>query len=232
MSPITVCGSPGRLAQTVLALLIVYPVALIMTRSARRRHSLATVVVPVMVTPLFIGAVGTFVALANVMQKVATSGGGRLSQAAGVAQASLAIMFGAIAASVSGGIAIVDELLARRRGSRNPEARGVHQLLQIVVVSLGVGMLAWAGVLCVIAANDPGAPNAYRVPLISAGVALCAAIGTCGWLILLRRRDLALHPRHAIVASSAGVVLCSALGFGAWQVVQHYLEIANAGTPL
>jgi len=224
---VIVCSSPSPLIKALVVLLLAYPVVLIALRGSGRRHTFSVVVVPVVITPLLLGASGTLLMLARVMQGVTMSGGGRASRAAGVAEALLTVVFAAGVAAAASAIAIVQEVLAQRRPRPEGGSRGAH-MPQIVAVCVAVAVLVWAGFLTWKAAGSPLTSKDYVVPIIGACVALCAALGSCVWLVVLRRRDVAFQSSHPIVASLVALAVCGAMGLGTWQVVQHFTAIAIA----
>jgi hypothetical protein len=209
-----------------VVLLLAYPLALITSRGHGRRHTLASVVIPVVLTPLFLGASATSLMVARVMQMVSTSGGSRASRAAGVAEALVSTVFAAGIAGIACAIAIIQELIARKRGKQEDGGGGAQITGQIIAICVAVATFGCTGVLSWKAASGLLVPREYLVPIVGACAAIGAALGTCIWLITLRRRDVAFQPSHPIVASLAGMAACGALGFGTWQVVQHLSAIA------
>jgi len=226
MSPVTLCTTPSILTRTFVVLLLAYPLALIASRGPGRRHTLASVVIPVVLTPLFLGAGATLLVVARVMQIASLSGGGRAWRAAGIAEALVTTVFAAGVGSIAGAIAILQELLARKRGKHASVHAGAQIPVQIIAVSVAVATFSFAGILSWRAAIGQLTPREYLVPMLGACTAICAALGTCIWLLTLRRRDVAFQPSHPISASIAAVIACSTLGFAAWRVVQHFRAIA------
>jgi hypothetical protein len=226
MSPITVCTTPSVLTKVAVLLLLVYLLMLIFRRSPIGRATLASAMMPVVLTPLFLGISASLLSLARVMQFTSLSGGGRASRAAGVAEALVMIVFAAAVGGVASAIALTQELRVRRRASIEAPQATAQIGYQIGAAALAAALLSWAGMLSWSAANDPITPREYLVPLVSSCVAAVAALCACVWLIVLKRQNTALQGRSPLGASLAGLAACVSLSFGTWQCVQYFSRIA------
>ena len=223
MSVVAVDPHPSLALRIITLFLVLYPIVLLLYNvGGRRQHTLASVIVPIVLTPLFVGMCGVLLIVAHVFEGASLSGGGRASQSAGVAEALLALVIATVSAGVASAIALVLELTRRQEVVReNAQVRA-----QIMAIVAMLALLGWTALLANKAASSAISLFDYRVAVTSALIALCAALGTCVWLIVVRRRDIGLQARFPIGASLTGLAVSALIGAVTWQFVEHFRAIA------
>lgn len=220
----TACGHMTPTAKAVVFLLLAYPF-FVWLLSRFGSAPMSTSVIPASLTPLFVGATGTWLGLINVTQAMSHNGSGRASKAAGIAEGLMSTVIACVVA------AIVSAAMLPRRGSTFDDNASRSAPIA------AIGMPGFFGALLTVQSSLAGSiidrighpPIALGVWITGAVTAAIGALVSLVWLILSRRfASIRIHRHHRAIA--AGCALASLLlSWFMWHVAQTYVYIAKHG---
>lgn len=232
MSYMTVCGPPWMAGRLAILFLFVYPVGVAVLWRYRRKAigPMASSVLPMILTPIFVGLAASWLEIVRVLQRLSFAGGGRAASAAGFSEGFVPVAFSCAVAALVAGVAWLRDL---GRGLDQPPARQSSSkfLIPTALVMIGLAALASAEELSIarriVFGASPPTSLAWTRGVFWA--LLAAAVTSLIWLLLSRRTPAAQFQDWrrglALGCTMTSIALC----YGAYRLSKAFWAIAISG---
>ena len=229
----TVCVYPSASTRLAVLFLLAYPVgALFLSRyRASRAGPLSTSVVPLTLTPLFVGLAAAWLGVARIIESLSVAARGRAASAAGVAETFVFVAFASAIAAFVAGATLIREVI---RGTRSEESGRASTLAKILAVALPLLVLAEIAVQVLLShqlVTETATPShaLLRLALAVTAFSLFGGVTSLLWLVFARRNTtIQLSAARRMLALSS-LAVASAICAGAWLLSRSYWSIAVSG---
>jgi hypothetical protein len=229
----TVCAYPSVSTRLALLFLLAYPFGVLFLSRYRAPSTgpLSASVVPLTLTPLFVGLASAWAEVARVIGGLSIIAHGRAASAAGVTETFVLVTFASAIATLVSGITWIREVTRR---SQTQAAGRISTLAGVLAIALPLSVLAAIALQILFSeqlvseAATPS-PVLLRLAVVVATLSTLGALSSLIWLVSSRRNaDMQLsRVRHVLALSSLAVA--GTICVGSWLLSRLFWSIAVSG---